>query len=73
MPIIFWVTVYVESITGSAKKTVTCQHVDRTGTLHALNMSVQYQWELFIPAKYYTDGICFISIVNIGVDASDVF
>ena len=38
MPIIFWVTVYVESITGTAKKTVTCQHVDRTGTMHSLMM-----------------------------------
>ena len=38
MPIIFWVTVYVESISRSAKKVVTCQHVDRTATLHTLTM-----------------------------------
>jgi len=38
MPIIFWVTVYVESVSGSAKKVVTCQHVDRTATLHTLTM-----------------------------------
>jgi hypothetical protein len=38
MPIVFWVIVYVESITGSAKKQVVSQHMDRTGTLHSLTM-----------------------------------
>ena len=38
MPIVFWVIVYIESITGSAKKQVACKHLDRTGVLHPLTM-----------------------------------
>ena len=38
MPIVFWVIVYVESITGSAKKQVACKHLDQTGVLHSLTM-----------------------------------
>jgi hypothetical protein len=38
MPIVFWVVVYVESLTGSAKKHVACQHLDRSGTLHQLTL-----------------------------------
>jgi hypothetical protein len=38
MPIVFWAIVYIESISGAAKKLVTALHLDHTHTIDNLSM-----------------------------------
>jgi hypothetical protein len=60
MPIVFWVIVYIESISG-ATKLVIAQHLDRTHTIH--NLSMDYfltpgEVNLAVGKVYLINGSC---------------
>jgi hypothetical protein len=65
MPIVFWVVLYVESLTGSTKKRVASQHLDRSGTLHQLTLDyfvVPGEVHLAESKVYLVHGSCLFEV-----------
>jgi hypothetical protein len=61
MPIVFWAIVYVESISGAAKKLVTALHLDRTLAIHHLSMDyflTPGEVNLAVGKVYLINGSC---------------